>query len=259
MKYFPERMLSYFGRKAAIIYPNSDRGKSYLDEFWRKSVEKNVQISGIQSYNEKSKDFRAPVKAILGLKFSRERQEELDILSEIFSLKRKRSVKRLNILGPQIDFDWLFLPSYPDQARLIIPSFSYFDAFKLKILGGPSWGKSKKLVKEGNKYNKLYFVSDEIKKLSDNFITNFSKIYRRNPGFLEMISYDSMLLLGNLLKGNEFNSRDDFDISLKERKRFKGITGTWFQADGIWLKKMEPMQLRKGNISKLLGGTKTID
>ncbi|MCK5073340.1 MAG: ABC transporter substrate-binding protein [Bacteriovoracaceae bacterium] len=248
---FSSKMLNKFGRRTAIIYPNSQRGNAYLNEFWRKAKESKIHISGIQSFNEATKDFREPVENLLGLKHPRERQEEIDLVTEIYSLEKKKSVRRIQILKPQIDFDWIFMPSYPKQASLLVPAFSYFDAFKINFIGGPSWGKSKELTEESNKLGKLFFVGDNVEQTDEGFIERFILKYKTRPGFIEMVSHDSLRIIGEIMRDKSFNTRDEFDIHLKSKKKLSGITGDWIQESGIWLKKMLPKVLRRGKVKKI--------
>jgi len=129
---FTSEMLDKFGKKAAILYPKSSRGEAYVDEFWRKSKQNNVEVTGLVSFNKGITDYRDPVGNLLGLKYKRGRQEELDMLKEIHSLEKKSSIRRIQTLKPQIDFDWIFIPAYPKEALQIIPSFS---SLRIKIEG----------------------------------------------------------------------------------------------------------------------------
>ena len=51
-KLFAEDMIKKFGSKVAIIYPESTRGKAYIDEFWRRSQLKGVNVNGIASFQK---------------------------------------------------------------------------------------------------------------------------------------------------------------------------------------------------------------
>ena len=55
---FNETFLEAFGKKVAILYPNSERGKMFANEFWRMSQVKGVKISSIFSYEKNKTDFR---------------------------------------------------------------------------------------------------------------------------------------------------------------------------------------------------------
>ena len=59
-------MIKKFGSKVAIIHPESTRGKAYIDEFWRRSQLKGVNVNGIASFQKGLSDYRDPVMNLLG-------------------------------------------------------------------------------------------------------------------------------------------------------------------------------------------------
>jgi hypothetical protein len=247
---FTSKMLNKFGRRAAILYPKSSRGEAYVDEFWRKSKQNNVQVTGLVSFNKGITDYRDPVGNLLGLKYKRGRQEELDILKEIHSLEKKGSIRRIQTLKPQVDFDWIFIPAYPKEALQIIPSFSYFDAFKLRMIGGPSW-RSGMLSKKSRKLGDLYFIGDDIKPIEKEFVSSFYKDYKRKPRLVEIRGYDSMKIIGDLFSEKIFETRDDLDIYLRDKVEIKGLTGKWVLDENVWIKKMSSLKLSHGKINNI--------
>ena len=247
---FSKKMLNKFGRKAAMVYPQDRRGEAYMDEFWRRAGSAGVDITGVQSYKKDEMDYRHPIEKLLGLYFERERQEERDILSKIYQLEKKRSVRRIQILRPQIDFDWVFIPAFPKEALQIIPSFSYYDAFGVKIIGESAW-RSQSLLRQEYRYTNIYFVGDDIAELSEDFSQNFFDRYRRRPRILEIRGYDAFFIVSSLLKGARLDGRDKLDRHIRSRGKISGITGSWNFQDGTWLKEMAPYTLKKGKIDRL--------
>ena len=247
---FSKKMLDKFGRKAAIIYPRNLRGEAYVNEFWRKAKNIGVDITGVQSYKKDEMDYREPIKNILGLNFTRERQEEHDALSEIYKLGKKSSIRRLQVLKPRIDFDWIFIPAFPKEAVQIVPSFSYHDAFGVNIIGESSW-RSQSLVQEDYRYVNLYFVGDDVGGLSEEFSQQFYQFYRSKPRIVEILSYDAFTLAARLLKNARLESRDELDRHIRSRRKLSGMTGSWRFQDGVWIKKMVPHRLQGRKIQKL--------
>ena len=247
---FSKKMLKRFGRRGAIVYPRDRRGEAYVNEFWRKAGSVGVDVTDVQSYTRNEMDYREPIKNILGLRFTRERQEEYDILSEIYKLGKKARVRRVQVLRPQIDFDWVFIPAFPKEAVQIIPSFSYYDAFRVNIIGESSW-RSHSLVKEDYRYVNLYFVGDDVGGVSEDFSQKFYEFYRSKPRIVEILSYDAFALAALLLKDTRIESRDELDRYIRSRGKLSGITGSWNFQDGVWIKKMVPHKLAGGDIQKL--------
>ena len=250
-KLFSKKALGMFGKKVAIIYPQGDFGRSYLQEFWRKAKLENLDVTAAISFKEEEGDYRIPIKKLLGLRYERERKEELDLLSEIHSLEKSRSIRKIQILRPQIDFDWIFLPAYPRESLQIIPAFSYFDAFKLNIIGIPSW-RTSRITQASRKLGPLYFIDDNTNKNNNHhYRKNFVKNYKRIPKVVELRSYDAMTIAANFIKKKDYQTRDEFDRDIRPTTEIIGLTGKWAVHDGIWIKEMKTFQISQGKIRVL--------
>lgn len=247
---FSDEMLQVFGKNAAILYPQSQRGEAYVSEFWRRAQQSGVSVTGINHYDKNQTDYRDPVRNLLGLQNTRARKEELDLLSEIHALEDRRTIRRIQTLKPVLDFDWIFIPAYPKEALQIIPSFTYFDAFNLKMVGGPSW-RSRMLSRHSSKLGKLFFVGDDVRPVSKNFIQNFASKYKARPRLIEIRAYDSISILKNVFTEKKFETRDELDIHLRTQSEISGLTGSWYLDDSIWIKKMSSLMLKSGKISNL--------
>ncbi len=247
---FQSEIINQFGKRSAIVFPESKRGKAYVNEFWRKANLLNIPVMGVLSYDNKANDFREPVKNLLGLKYPRARKEEYEVLDEIYSLEESRSTRRIQILKPQLDFDWVFIPAFPLEAIQIIPSFTYYDAFNVPIVGGPSW-RSRRLSRESYKFKNIYFVGDDVKQVSSNLSQSFYQKYGRKLRLIELRSYDSMRIAMNILGGGQYNSRDELDMAIRGLGSIEGQTGSWNLVDGVWIKKLASLHIRNGKINEL--------
>ncbi len=247
---FSEDMLAHFGKNAAAIYPDSERGRAYIDEFWRKAKIHDVKVTNVKTYDKSKTDHRDTIQKLLGLKYKREREEELSIMEDIHSLEKNYSTRRIQNLKPIIDFDWVFIPAFPNEALQIIPSFTYFDAFNLNIIGGPSW-RSQALSRESYKLGSLYFVGDDFSIKDNTFVNNFIDRYKMKPRLIEMRAYDAFKVISSVLSDNSPETRDELEMLIRNKENLTGITGTWFLNDGVWLKKMVPLKLRRGKIEQV--------
>jgi len=251
---FAKDFMELFGNRGSIIYPNSSRGEAYVNEFWRRAKQNDVTIMGVQSYDKNATDHRATVQKLLGLKFKRERKEELEILAEVHALEKSKSTRRIQTLKPQVNFDWVFVPAFPQEAMQLIPSFTYYDAFGMNLIGGPSW-RSKRLSKESSKLGRLYFVGDNVKPEHMSFTNNFIERYKRKPRLIEMRAYDSFKIVHDLLNVSKFDTRDELDMTIRGREDLSGLTGVWHLNDGVWMKKMLALKMRRGKIENLFENT----
>lgn len=244
-------MIQKFGTRLGVIYPENEGGKAYVEEIWRRSHQKNVQITSIAAFPKNTHDYRDSAQQFLGLKYPRERSEELSIVDDVYSLE-KSSIRRVQTLPPVIDFDWVFLATYPHEAIGLIPTLGYYDANRIKVVGGPSWV-SKSMVKEQKNLGTLYFIGDDPKDINVEMLNKFQETYGKPAGLIEILALDAMKVGVEVLNaGGEVASRDGFDAKVKE-KSLKGLATSWNFKDGVWIKDMKPMTITRGEIVKLFG------
>lgn len=249
---FSKDMIEVFGNRAAIIYPDTPRGRTIVDVFWKEAKRNNVEIKDFASFEKGVSDLRAPVKNILELSFKRERQEEYKLLTEVHELEKSTSVRRIQTLRPVLDFDWVFVPAYPKDALQIIPSFGYFDAFNLNIIGGPSW-RSKSIIREsGRTQQSIFFVGDEIGQGQDAFIKSFYEIHKKRAGLIEIQTYDALWLALQLLNDNQFKSRQNMDFFLRNQTEVKSFWGRWYKEENLWVKDLTTFKINQGNFIKVV-------
>ncbi|MBC77078.1 MAG: hypothetical protein CME64_13775 [Halobacteriovoraceae bacterium] len=248
---FSEDFLAKNGSDIAMIYPDSEGGLAYVNEVWRKAKEGKINIKSLASYDKNVKDYREWVQKLLGLKYTRERSEEFELWKEIYSLERKNSsIRRIQTLRPIVDFDWVFVPSYPHEALQIIPSFTYFDAKGLKYVGGPSW-MSRKLVREQRNLGSLRFVGDDPDDFDKSFVNVFSKRNKSNPSLVETLAFEGMNLALSILEDSKFDKREELERKLVNMQLIDGITGQWKLDEGIWLKDLDILKIQNNDIKKV--------
>jgi ABC-type branched-subunit amino acid transport system substrate-binding protein len=247
-----EEMIKKFGSRVGVIFPDTEGGKAYFDEIWRKATQKSLQVTSVSSFAKNSHDYRETAQLFLGLKYPRERSEELKIVDDVYALE-KTSIRRVQTLPPVLDFDWVFLATYPHEATQLIPTLGYYDANRIKVVGGPSWA-SKSLVKEQKNLGTLYFVGDDPKDINEEMLTKFQEIYGKPASLIEILSLDAMKVGVEALNATgEVSNRDDFDSKLKGKGKLKGLTTEWEFKEGVWIKQMNAMTITRGEIVKLFG------
>jgi tetratricopeptide (TPR) repeat protein len=245
-----DEMIGKFGQRIGVIFPENEGGKACVDEIYSTAVKKNLQVTSIASFAKNTHDFRDPAQLFLGLSYPRERSEELKILDDVYSLE-KTAIRRVQTLPPVIDFDWVFLATYPPEATGLISTLGYYDANRIKVVGGPSWA-SKSMVKEQKNLGTLYFVGDDPKDINQAMLKQFEDLYKKPAGLVEVLALDAMKLGAESLSASgEVTGRDEFDTKLKEKGSIKGLSTSWNFKDGVWLKKMNAMTITQGEIVKL--------
>lgn len=247
-----EPMIKKFGSRIGVIYPDNEAGKSYIDEIWRKANQKNLEITSVSRFPRGTHDYRDAAQLFLGLKYPRERSEELKILDDVYSLE-KTTIRRVQTLPPVLDFDWVFLATYPHEAAQLIPTLGYYDANRIKVVGGPSWV-SKSMVREQKNLGTLYFVGDDPQDINQEMLSRFQEIYGKPASLIEVLALDAMKIGAEALNtAGDVSSRDDFDSKLKGQGSLKGLTTEWKFNDGIWMKDMNAMAITRGDVVKLFG------
>ncbi len=251
---FSQKMLNKLGTRPAIIYPKSDLGDAYANEFWRRAKLLNLEITGVISYDKNTTDFRDPIKNILGIKFNRERGEEAQLVSEISYLERNKNIKRLQSLQPQIDFDWVFVPALPKDVVQLLPNFNFFDAFNLNYVGVPSW-RSELMNNEGYRYGNVYFIDEPSPEIVTPFAENFLAKFNRQPKIVETISYDALKILSsisipNASEGGQIR-RSDLEIALQSKESLRGETGKWKLEDEIWIKELSGFKIKRDGVEAI--------
>jgi ABC-type branched-subunit amino acid transport system substrate-binding protein len=245
---FSEGMIARIGKRPAILYPKTDIGEAYANEFWRQSKKNNFDVTGLISFEPNQSDYREPVKNILGIKFNREREEELAIVNDIAHLESKKSIKRLQNLQPQVDFDWVFVPALPREAVQLLPNFNFFDAFNLSYVGVPSW-RSELMVNEGYRYGNVFFMDESISSAETPFTQKFFQKFKKQPNIVETIAYDSLKIISEVVEsGGNLETRQDLDLALTKKGLLVSESGTWKLQDDVWLKDMSTFRIKREGI-----------
>ena len=242
-------VIGKFGKKIAVIYPSSDRGKSYIDEIWTQAFGREIQIVDVQSYPKATKDFRDPVAHILGLKYPRFRQEELNFMNQIIALEKTKT-RRVQILPPVTNFDWIYAPVYPQEAIQIIPSFAYYDARRLNFIGSPSW--RSQILKRASTGH-IHFIGDGIDQVDGNILNSFIRQYKTRPRLIEINSLEAINIAQKFLlpEGGNKNDRELYNGRIRESGVLQGMTGRFHLLDGVWIKEMHPFKIKKDKVNRV--------
>lgn len=248
---FSDKMMNRLGKRPAILYPKTEIGEAYANEFWRQAKKRELDVTGLISFDVAQTDFRDPVKNLLGIKFTREREEELALVSEIANLESKRRIKRIQNLQPQIDFDWLFVPALPREVVQILPNFNYFDAFNLNYVGVPSW-RSELMLNEGYRYGQVHFIDEEMSQDETTFTKLFIYKFKKSPNIVETFSYDALKVLIGIIEADKtLQTRQDLDQVLLKQGSFKSESGSWKLEDDIWMKQMGTFKIKREGIETI--------
>lgn len=244
-------VLEKFGKRVSVLYPWSDVGQSYVDEFWTMHGQEKIELVNAAEYQKGILDYREPVKGLLGLKYPRERKEEFKLWNEIKNVN-KRKVRIVNVLPPVVDFDWVFVPALPREALQIIPTFSFYDVKGMKFVGGPSWI-NKKIQREKRNFSAhVYVVGHDTNKISADFIKKYQDKNGKKPHLVDTLSYESGLIISQVLSRHNFEEREELEKMIRSLKSLKGMSFEWNFNNGLWLKKMDLLEVHSSGFSKVI-------
>lgn len=244
--------LNKFGKKVALLYPDDPRGNIYANELWNLHEEKVLEITTVANFKPEIKDFRSPVKSLLSLKYPRQRSEELKILKEINELEdRKSSVRRRQNLPPIIDFDWVFIPTYPNNAIQVLPTFSFLEAKNLNFFGTPSWATSRQLMKEQSGWGNINLIGNNTSSYNMSYKDFFQSRNNKRLGLLEIKGLESLLIASRLMSAKTYSDRGEFSNIILGQQQFSAISGKWYLKNNLWIKEMEYLNLKRSGLSKI--------
>lgn len=159
--------------------------------------------------------------------------------------------KRKEEAGPEpmIDFDAVFIPDSPNKAGLIIPQLLYYDIKDVHLLGTNLWH-SDKLIDMARYHIQGAIVPEGFFEQSSaehvhRFVTGFRYVYGKSPGFIEAVSYDTAMILFDLVSRTDIRFRAQIKNELYAMPPFLGVTGmTVFDSLGEAVKDIYLLKVR---------------
>ncbi len=232
--------LSFLGSRVVLLYPNNELGHGYLDEFWNQTGDRGFDLVETSGYEKGINDFRPAIGKLSGIEFSKQKEREYRELVKIYK-KENKDIEEIDLLKPTIEYDWVFIPSFPKEALQILPSFKYLGIKDAKFVGGPSWV-SRSLVAQKKYLKNVNYVTDLEGEKKNQFIQQYKTSAGVMPKLLETLGFDTVYLARNIL-ANNFSTRSELASYLDSKKNEIGYLGEWFSEGSIWYKKMKINQL----------------
>jgi ABC-type branched-subunit amino acid transport system substrate-binding protein len=225
----------------AILYPDEHYGRRFMNLFWDEILPYGGRVVGIESYNPNEADFGDPIKKLVGLYY--EVPEDLKEIPEPLSKEEEKEPE------PIIDFDAVFIPDSPEKAGLLIPQLTYYDVVDVYLMGTNLW-QSDQLINMAGQYMQGAIMADGFfaSSRSDTvkrFTEMFQKIYGHQPGFIEAITYDTAMMIFDMVNRPEIASRSVLKDALLDISGYSGITGlTSFTEDGDSQKRLYLLRVK---------------
>jgi ABC-type branched-subunit amino acid transport system substrate-binding protein len=255
----------------AILYPNENYGRTFMNLFWDELIDSGGQVVGIESYEPKQTDFTDAIKKLVGLyyeipedlkaenDFVEDRDQPLvsggideKTLEENFDIKsEEEAAEPEEEEEPEsiVDFDAIFIPDSPDMAGLIVPQLAYFDIKDVYLLGTNLWH-SNSLIRIAGQYVQGAimpdgFFAESTSPAVKNFVTRFEETYQEKPDFIEAVVFDSAMIIFHAVSRPHIRYRNEIRDELLNLDNYPGITGiTRFDENGEVQKKLHLLRIK---------------
>lgn len=206
----------------AILYPQDAYGENFRDLFWDAVENAGGRITGIESYPPRSTDFSEPIRKLTGLYYPL----PADLLPPLPENMEKPASEEKP--SPVIQFDALFIPDSAERAGMVLPQLAYHDVEGVQLLGTNLWHSPKLLEMAGSHARGAlvptgFFPESSLPQVQ-NFVRRFQEFYGENPGYLEAVTFDSLMLLFKALEQKPY-SRSDVRNILLHQPPHEGVTG----------------------------------
>jgi ABC-type branched-subunit amino acid transport system substrate-binding protein len=246
----------------AILYPQEKYGSTFMNLFWDQVILHGGNVVGVEAYDPSHTDFAAPIKKLVGLYYDipKDLRPEPEIPPEPpqpSEIKRRGSDEEE--LDPIIDFDAVFIPDAPNKAGLIIPQLAFYDIEGITLLGTNLWH-SPKLIEMAKDYIQEAiipdgFFADSTNRLVQAFVHRYESMYGQKPGFVAATTYDTAMILFELVSDSTIRSRNALKTRLANLTQFQGVTGvTSFDETGEVHKQVSLLRVQGGKFIEIEKG-----
>ncbi|MFW6080861.1 MAG: penicillin-binding protein activator [Desulfosalsimonas sp.] len=256
-------------RNFAVLYPEENYGRTFLNIFRSRLVRENARIVGAEFYNPAHTDFSKPIKKLASVYYGRvpEMQTGPLTMGQIHALGRAVGLQGSFFSGdfypglkgyssdhhdydsgyrkdfilekplPMVNFEALFIPDSTEKAGLIIPQLRYYDIDNAYLLGTNLWHSEELIEIAGDQIRDAvipegFFAESRRRQVRD-FVSEFEKFYAYKPGFIEAVGYDTAMILCRQLQDKTIFNRQALRDSLVRMPSYDGITGhTEFMVTG---------------------------
>jgi len=217
--------------KFAILHSRDDYGKEMANLFWDEVLKNGGEITDIEGYNPGQTDFKDEIARISDRYYASARIDELNSLRTNFEERMGRRPRRKEvILPPNINFEAIFIPSFPKDIGQIAPALSYGDVEGITLLGTNGWN-SKNLLKRGGEFVEGaifvdgFFANSPYSVVRD-FSTTYYNTFKRSPGIIEAHANDATDILISILSQENIETRSEIQKALLQIRNFPGVTGS---------------------------------
>ena len=249
--------------RVAVLYPDEPYGDTFMNLFWDALLAREASVVGLEDYNPAHTDFSDSIKKLVGLYYN----VPSDITAEtrIGPVEQQPSpfealfgIDGMFDVGPSepddepepiVDFKAVFIPDSPEKAGLMIPQLAYYDINDVYLLGTNLWH-SDRLIRMARQHLQgaicpSGFYAGSRSEAVRRFVYEFKRVYGEAPDFIEAISFDTAMMLIDLLNRSPYFGRSYIREQLSVMPPYDGITGkTRFDDTGEVVKELYLLKVR---------------
>lgn len=223
----------------AVLYPKDDYGEEMLSLFRSELKKVGGKVIRAVGYDKTQTDFAREIKEIAGSKFNP--QDKVYAASS--AVRQKLPA----------DFEALFIPDSPLRVKMIASQLAFYDIRDAKLLGTSLWH-TPDLLKRGAEYLEgAVFVDSFLENgfypETNDFVDIYYSAYRREPGNIEALAYDTTEIVLSVLEDPRITSREAFVKNLLAVQGYRGATGsTTFRGSRVAQKTAFILKVQNGKI-----------
>lgn len=218
-----------------ILYPDEPYGQNFMALFKEKVESTGGAITAVQMYDPKQTDFRETLK-LLGA-------------GNAPAAENRMGQAPSDADASAQPFDALFIPDAPQKVAVIVPQLAYEHIKPMYLLGTNLWH-SPKLIHtggpaiQGSIFADGFFAGSSSEAVQQ-FVNAFQDAYKEAPGYIEAISYDSAMMMFQIVSNPDIRFRSAIAKELLRPEGFSGVTGNfYFNSDREALKKPYLLQIK---------------
>ncbi len=211
----------------AILYPDEPYGVNFMNLFKDRAESAGGHVVAIQSYDPMQTDFRETLQFLS----SRYSPVVHDSTSPAAGKHMDKSAAAQNAPQTSEEFEALFIPDSPQKIAVIVPQLAYGNLHPSHLLGTNLWH-SPKLIQtggpslQGSILPDGFFAESRSEPIQQ-FVREFRNAYQESPGYIEAVSYDTAMMMFQIVSDPDIASRSSIIQELLRPDGFSGVTGSY--------------------------------
>ena len=262
----------------AVLYPEDEYGKTYMNLFWDMVEEFGGQIKGVESYLPDQTDFTENIQKITGEFYGVPdfMKENTDQYESILQVKDKdkdedkeqeqeqkearggtRGTDKDEKVKFKLDFEAIFIPDSSEKVSMILPQLAFHDIENVVPMGTNLWH-NKSLIENAGEYTENavitsgFYPESRMNSKARNFAREYESLYGTIPGFIEAVAYDSASIVLESLLDESIKSREGLRRAIAGGMVFNGATGkTYFDQNGDLHKELFYLTIKKNDFTEI--------